>query len=436
MGIKMCQPLIVGATFLASSIVLGLAAHGQGVPTTPGRQVPAPWRPVLNKPQSPQSTIIRTRSNQSPVAQTAANVDQGRSSNNRLPDQSPTAPGDVSNGSGFQSAQLTRVTKNLDSLPNSAGQVWREYDIRPYTSQINSVEKPQQAILDWVLQETGTEMWFNDPVGLLNADRNRLLVYHTPEIQSVVKSIVDRFVKTRGQVQTIDINLVTIENPNWRAQSYSLLQPVSVNSPGVEAWMISKENAALLLGALSKRADFRQHSAGRLSAHDGQQLVIEKKRPVQFVQSLRWIPNQIPNYQPLMTQIDEGYRLSLSSLSSLDNRTIEATIKCNVDQVEKLRAISVQVPGVLSPVALQVPQLVSWRLKERFRWPADQVLLLSCGVVASPEPNIGRPLPRIMGGGKKRADALVFIEYRGPTTEAELPAVVGGRGMVPVNPRR
>ena len=75
------------------------------------------------------------------------------------------------------------MTRRLDQLPNSAGQVWREYDITPYTSRVTTTENPQQAILDWILRETGNEMWFNEPLGILHANRSQLYVYHTPEIQ-------------------------------------------------------------------------------------------------------------------------------------------------------------------------------------------------------------------------------------------------------------
>ena len=339
-----------------------------------------------------------------------------------------------------QGPGITRVTSRLDKLPNSAGQVWREYDISPYTSKVSNNEKPQQAILDWVLRETGTEMWFNEPLGILNANKNHLYVYHTPEIQNVVKQIVDRFVRTRAQLQRIDVNLVTVTNPNWRAQSYTMLQPIDVRSPGIEAWMVSKENAAILQGQLSRRADAKQHSGGTLTNHDGQTFVLEKTRPVQFVRNLRWVPNQIPNYQPLMTNINEGYTLAISCLSALDNNTIEATIKCDVDQVEKLNTVKVNLPGAagkLEQMNLQVPQLVSWRLHERFRWPNDQVLLLSCGIVANPEPDSSG------GGGlrfpgfnpkSKRADALLFIEYRGPATGATIPQTANS-GLAPIRPR-
>ena len=342
-------------------------------------------------------------------------------------------------------AEITQVSRTFDSLPNDAGQVWREYDISPYTTAVQGDPQPQQALLDWILSETGTEMWFHEPLGILSANRNRLFVYHTPEIHAVVKPIIDRFVKTRGQVQNIDINLVTVQNPNWRSRAYTMMQPIEVQSPGVEAWMISKENAAVLLGQLRQRGDFRQHSSGRLTAHDGQKVVLERREPVQFVRSLRWINGQIPNYQPMMTTVDEGYRLDISSLSSLDNRTIEAMIHCDVDQVEKLTTVKVPVPYLVGSAAekmnLQIPQIVSWRLKERFRWPADQVLLLSCGVVANPDPKTGNELggplaglTRVLGG-RKRADALVFLEYRGPAIGAEMPAVTAQRGMRPVSPR-
>ena len=111
----------------------------------------------------------------------------------------------------------------MNQLPNKAGQVWREYDISPYTTQITSTDQPEKAVLDWVLRETGTEMWFTQPMGVLNVEKNKLFVYHTPEIQSVVKGIVDRLVRTKGQVQTVDVNLITVAKPNWRSQAYTCL---------------------------------------------------------------------------------------------------------------------------------------------------------------------------------------------------------------------
>ena len=405
----------------------------QPVQTIGPRQTPAPWRPSfgsINKnalappPLRAPNGSPATRPTSQPATDSQTQPHRSNS----------TASVSVNSKPG-----VTRVTKTMDKLPNSAGQIWREYDISPYTARIKNSEDPQKAITEWILRETGTEMWFHQPLGILNADKNRIYVYHTPEIHKIVKSIVDRFVRTRGQVQNIDLNLVTVEKPNWRSQSYTMLQPIEVKSAGVEAWMISKENAAILLSQLSRRSDFKQHSGGRLTNHDGQSFTLEKTTPVQFVRNLKWVPNQVPNYQPLMTSLDEGYRLSLSCLSAMDNSTIEAVIKCDVDQVEKLNTVKVNLPGTsgtTQQMNLQIPQVVSWRLHERFRWPNDQVLLLSCGVVANPEPKSGGTGLRLPGfnANSKRSDALLFIEYRGPAQDATIPRTAGNH-FAPIPPR-
>ena len=438
--------LVAGLVLFQQSNKSCLAQSSTSVET---RETPAPWRPSfgqinreaveaqeksafdLSRPADLGSNLGSSNRNQDNSTGAAREQNDNRNQspvdNRRADPESPaeTAPSlqakSNPNDSRFgQVNGVTRVTKNLDKLPNAAGQVWREYNISPYTSQIKTIEDPQRAITEWVLRETGTEMWFAEPLGILHANKEHLYVYHTPEIHRVVKGIVDRFVQSRGHAHNIDVNLVTVEKPNWRSQSYTMLQPIEVKSPGVEAWMVSKENAAILLGQLSRRGDFKQHSGGRLTNHDGQSFVMQKTKPVQFVRSIQWVPNQVPNYQPLLSKLDEGFRLSISCLSSLDDNSIEAVVKCDCDQIEKLSTVKVNVPGASGgseTINLQIPQLVSWRVHERFRWPNDQVLLLSCGVVATPGSDSGTGL-RLPGITKndKRGDALLFIEYRGPAT--------------------
>ena len=98
-------------------------------------------------------------------------------------------------------------------------------------------------------------------------------------------------------------------------------------------------------------------------------------------------------------------------------------IECDVDQVERFVPVAVDVPsttGVPQRVEIQVPQMASWKLKERFRWPGDHVLLVACGMVASPGPVrsgiFGINSPFTNGG--QRADALLFIEFKGRPSDA------------------
>jgi hypothetical protein len=107
---------------------------------------------------------------------------------------------------------------------------------------------------------------------------------------------------------------------------------------------------------------------------------------------------------------------------SADGKTIDAVIQCHIDQVEKLVSIPIDLPapgGQTQRVQVQVPQMVCWRLHERFRWPSSEVLLLSCGVVASPASDratvLGLPSPLALGPG--RADALLFIESKGKASQ-------------------
>jgi hypothetical protein len=319
---------------------------------------------------------------------------------------------------------VTNVSSGSGVLPREHNQKWREYDIRPYTSRVTTTERPEQAVIDWVLRETGTEVWFTEPFGILNASKDTLRVYHTDEMHAVVRDIVDRVVSSQAESYAFGIRLLTVGNPNWRAKALPLMQSVTVQSPGVDAWLLSKENATILLSELRKRTDFREHNSPNLMIHNGQSQTISAMRPRSYTRSVRLRQNAFPAYELEMGQIQEGYSLQISPLLSLDERNVEVVLKCQIDQVEKLIPVSIDVPTA-SPTRqkaqVQVPQMVSWRLHERFRWPTDQVLLLSCGVVATPtDERSTLSLPKLFTGDRGRADALLLIESNGKASQVLL----------------
>ena len=63
-----------------------------------------------------------------------------------------------------------------------------------------------------------------------------------------------------------------------------------------------------------------------------------------------------------------------------------------------------------------------FRFHERFRWPADQVLLIGMGMVALPVPVDGKALvgglPLPLPSSPPRADLLVMVESKGPASDA------------------
>jgi len=323
------------------------------------------------------------------------------------------------------------ATRGTDELPRKHGQQWWEYKISPYTSKVTSTARPQQAIIDWILRETGSEIWFSEPFGTLSSDREKIYVYHTPEVQAIVKDVVEKFVEGETEQQAIGLRMITVGSPNWRSSAYSLLKPVNVQTAGLEAWLVSKENAAMLLSQLRKRADFREHSAPNLLIFNGQSQTLTQRRPRNYVRSIG------ANMQAGMAKIDEGFSMQISPLWSPDGRVVDAVIKCHIDQVERLVPVTVDLPtftGQLQRMQVQVPQMVSWRLHERFRWPTDKILLLSCGVVATPDSKttglVGLPNLFSTTSGK-RADALLFIESKGRASQALITAPSAPQTIVP-----
>lgn len=321
---------------------------------------------------------------------------------------------------------IARVTSGTSSLPSDAGQVWREYDISPYTVRVTSTNRPEQAIVDWILRETGYEVWHGDPVSLLSANSRALRVYHVPEMQAVVSDVVDRFVNSEAESQAFTLKVVTVGHPNWRAKAQSMLRPIEVQTQGVQAWVLQREDAALLVAELRKRTDFKEHSAPMLLVNNGQSTSVAATRRRGYIRDVVARNEAWPAFEPQAAQFDEGFSLELSPLLSLDGRTIDAVIKCNIDQLEKLVPVVLDVPSAVAPAQrtrIEVPQISHCRLHERFRWPTELVLLVNFGVVATPvpvDPNpllAALPLPQ----GPARADLLVFVECKGKLSSQAQP---------------
>ncbi len=337
-----------------------------------------------------------------------------------------------SNTAAAASNSTTRVSSGEAELPREHGQQYLRYDISPYTSRVTNSEKPEQAIVDWILRETGTEVWFAEPFGFLNADRKSLKVYHTPDVHKIVREVCDRFNASEAESHVFGVQLVTVGSPNWRSKLLPLMTPVNVQTPGMEAWLITKENAAVMLDDLRKRTDFREHNSPNLVIHNGQAQELSRMRPRNYVRSVRLLGGGFQGHELDMAQVEEGFSLMFSPLLSLDRHTIDAVIKCQVQQIEKLVSVPIEVPaagGDGQRVEIQVPQIVNWRIHERFRWPTDRVLVVSCGVVATPSPD--RPnvlgLPNPFNSGPGRADAILLIESKGKASQALLESGGGAR---------
>lgn len=340
--------------------------------------------------------------------------------------QSPVTP------TGDEGIIHAQVTNGTGALPTEDGQVWREYDITPYTMRSAAGGHPEQAIVDWILRETGYEAWHSTPVALLSADRKTLRAYHTPQMQNTVADIVDRFVSTKAQTHGFGLRIVTLKNPNWRTRALGLMTPIPVQSPGVQGWIMAKENAAVLMAELRKRSDYRETNSPHQMVFNGQALVISNMQPRPYTKGIIPTGAVWPGYQLEQGQIEEGYVLEFSPLLSTDARTTDAVVKLRLSQIERMIQVGLDTPSAMAQnqrVEVEVPQMTAIQVHERFRWPTDSVLLLSMGVVAAPGPEAPNfltgalPLPK----SAPRADALLMIESTG--TVSQTTPTPGATGM-------
>jgi hypothetical protein len=323
-----------------------------------------------------------------------------------------------------------QVTKGSGALPQDHGQVWREYDIRPYTNRVTTTARPEQAIVDWILRETGYEAWHSEPVGLLSANHDVLRVYHTPEMQAVVADIADRFVNSAAGAYAFTLRVATVGNPNWRAKALTMMTPIPVQSPGVQGWLLAKENARLLVSELSRRTDYREYNSSQQLVNNGQSIVLSTMRPRTYIRSAAVTQTAWPGYQPEMGTLEEGFSMEFSPLLGLDLASADAVVKLRLNQVEKMLPVKLDLPTTVAPnqrVQIDVPQMTSTNLHERFRWPTDKVLLLSMGVVATPGPTKDNPISDAVTDAvpilksPPRADALLFVESAGVVPPAPEP---------------
>ena len=239
------------------------------------------------------------------------------------------------------------------------------------------------------------------------------------------------------------LRVVTLGSPNWRARAQSLLQPVPVQTPAVQAWILEREAAVNLVADLRRRADFREYSSPQQTVSNGQSSVVSSSRSQYYVRDVRLTGNTWPGYQPETAVVDEGFSLEFSPLLAVDATTIDAIVKCQIDQLEKMVPVMLDVPTAVAPrqrTKIEVPQLGHFRLHERFRWPEDKVLLIGMSMIPLPSASETAPLvpgcPAVVGPGDNRAIFWYSSSQSAPWRfrgGGEPPSAISGIGVARSN---
>jgi hypothetical protein len=298
-------------------------------------------------------------------------------------------------------------------VPADIGQVWKTYDIAPFVQQAGTGS--EKHVVDWVLQETGYAAWHGASPAALSATPEKLSCFHTPDMQARVAEVVERFVAVAAAPHRFNVRVISFSSPVWRADARPVLQPIPAATPGVQAWIVSRENAAAVLARLRSRSDFQELPTGAVLAGNGLPAVLSGGRSLPYVQDVAPRLDAWPGWQTQSAACDEGLTIDIHPLLSRDETVVDAVFRCRIDQVERLATVSLPPPGPDgSRVQVAVPQVAAVRVGERFRWPASQTLVIGLGLVPWPVPaqNTISGASATLFADAKRRDVIVVIEPR------------------------
>ena len=293
-------------------------------------------------------------------------------------------------------------------LPATDGQVWKTYDIAPFVALAGPGS--QRHVVDWVLQETGSPQWHGDTVASLSADASQLRCFHRPDIQVRVEEIAARFVGDAATPHRFSVRVLGVGSPAWRNDVRPMLRPIPAATPGVQAWIASREEAAVMVARLRARSDCEERPTGAVLAANGIPAVLTGGRKQSYVQDITSVGQA---WQPVASSCDEGMSIDVHPLISRDGKAVEAVIRCRIDQIERMAPVGMTPPAPDGRrVPIEVPQMSAVRIGERFRWPANSTLLIGLGLVPWPVPGQNKAGSPALFSDAKRTDVVVVVEPR------------------------
>src|SRR5262249_10480996 len=143
----------------------------------------------------------------------------------------------------------------------------------------------EQAVVDWILRQTGPESWHGEDISILSATRGRLRVLHRSDVQDQVALLVDRFIRpVQGQV-SMRVQFASTTDLQWRSGVAHLMKPLAFGPDGQQAWLIAPEDAALIRNRLPPDRMMGLPSQ-QVTATNGQPTRVESGRSISYVSGL------------------------------------------------------------------------------------------------------------------------------------------------------
>ncbi|MDO4575179.1 MAG: hypothetical protein Q4D98_08195 [Planctomycetia bacterium] len=294
-------------------------------------------------------------------------------------------------------------------LPAGYGQVWKDYDISRYVDRLPVSSRAEASVMDWILMETGFEVWHSVAPSMLYSSPKTIHVYHTPAVQQRVEALLARFTNNDPWNHQFRVQVFTVPSPLWRQESLCRMQPIPSTAPGSQAWVIRPEEMAAVTRTFQETKDFTMHTAEVRTVPNGQALVLNFVRRRSYTRNYYTRPGK-GGPEADDVALDEGFSLEFMPLLTLDRGLVDAQIKFQINHVDRFFPMTIEANG---PKKIEIPMLGQYRFRDRYRWNPENALLVSFGLTPYPVATGGETLPPLrVFNPTQRVETFVLIEYR------------------------
>ncbi|MBE6425817.1 MAG: hypothetical protein E7029_07525 [Planctomycetaceae bacterium] len=305
------------------------------------------------------------------------------------------------------------LAQTQTGLPNQHGQIWREYDISAYTAHFPQMSRPEAAVMDWILMETGFEVWHSEIPAMLNVTRNSVNVYHVPQVQLQVENVVQRFTGIDPVSHHFRVWIFTVNTPYWRQKIGNRMTPVPSFSMGSQAWTIRPDDFRVVMDILEDSPGFVNHTVETKAVPNGQRMELKWVRTRRYARNFQMEDPEAGGLKTEEALLDDGFTFELMPLLSADGGLVDAQIKFQINHLDRFfpMNISSMTRSGRETEKIEVPLIGQFRFRERYRWNTEKFFLLSPGLTP-PLTSTGEGNSLNLLNTTQRVETLILIETR------------------------
>lgn len=299
------------------------------------------------------------------------------------------------------------------NISSAHGQIWKQYDISSYTSRFPNMSRPESVVSDWILMETGFEVWHSEIPAMLNVTHDAVNVYHTPEIQSRVEGVIQRFVNVEPMGHQFRVYVFTVNAPFWRQKLGNMLSPIPSYSMGSQAWTVAPEELKDLVQIFEKTPGYTNHLTEAKLIPNGQRFSTNLIRTRRYTRNFYIQPDSGKSPEPEQVLMDDGFSFELMPLITADGTMVDAQVKLQINHLDRFLSINIVPPGGMSRTSerIEVPMVGQFRFRERYAWSTEKALLISPGLTP-PLTSTGEDASFSLLNSTQRVETLILIVYR------------------------